>query len=128
MSIHHPQPTSKYPPLRQWIYIFTDYERFKIGRSSNPDARLKQMRTASSRKIDVISTFEVTDGILAERFLHTLLHRRRVRGEWFDLDNESEALILYALHSAGLLVDAIMDDPQEIIDDHTRFIRSGGVS
>ena len=125
MSIHHP-PTNKYQPPRQWIYIFTDYERFKIGRSSNPDARLKQMRTASSRKIDVINTIEVTDSILAEKFLHTLLHRRRVRGEWFDLDTESEALIRYALHSAGLLADGEEpDDPQEIVTDHANYIKMG---
>ena len=58
----------------------------KVGRSKNPDKRLKQLQTGNSNTLRLIASF---DGLgWMERTVHNRLERWRTRqnGEWFHYD------------------------------------------
>ncbi len=76
-----------------WVYLIYDPHTmlFKIGRSDNPEARLKQLQTPASYGTIPAAP---TDYMLIEAWLmpesreaelHTYYQRCRIRGEWFDL-------------------------------------------
>lgn len=70
-----------------FVYVIRgDHHRCKIGISSNPNARLAQLRTASAFPLSFafVGVTDRTDGSAIEREAHTLLDRYRVAGEWFD--------------------------------------------
>jgi hypothetical protein len=53
----------------------------KIGYAGNPVARLLQLQTGTTDRLDLLMTF--IGGISEEKELHTLLSEYRVSGEWF---------------------------------------------
>lgn len=74
------------------IYIMKDNHtgHYKIGRSDSP---IKREATLLSQKssIELIFQSEATPKI--EKSLHDLFNEKRVRGEWFELDNWDVELI-----------------------------------
>ena len=68
------------------VYIMIDHNTkyCKIGRSDNP---LKREKTLQSEKptIELIYKFECEYGI--EKELHNKFNDKKIRGEWFNLDN-----------------------------------------
>lgn len=60
----------------------------KIGRTNNPKSRLGSF-AMSPIEIDVEKIYAVADSLLTEKLLHEKFHSKRVRGEWFCL-NESD--------------------------------------
>lgn len=59
---------------------------FKVGRSKNPERRLKQLQTGSPYKLKLICVLENKG--YQEKLLHSQLNEsgRRCKGEWFDFD------------------------------------------
>ena len=59
---------------------------FKIGRSKNPQRRLKQLQTGSPHRLKLLLIVENQGTI--EKKLHRRLQKYRSRrnGEWFDFD------------------------------------------
>lgn len=57
----------------------------KIGFSKDPSKRLKDLQTGSPDELEGLFTFPGTKQ--KEKELHRKLHRFRVRGEWFKLDD-----------------------------------------
>lgn len=74
------------------VYIMIDHNTkyYKIGRS---DAPLKREKTLQSEKptIELIYKFECEYGI--EKELHNKFIDKKIRGEWFNLDNNDIAYI-----------------------------------
>lgn len=77
-----------------WVYLIYDpYTRlFKIGRSDNPAARLKQLQNQSSYGTVAAAPcadYQLLEAWLCaevvEKMLHDELAGVRVRGEWFDI-------------------------------------------
>jgi hypothetical protein len=64
-------------------YLLFDGLLFKIGRTNNLKKRMEAMRNANPRA-HVIATSE----FLPEKVMHTLFRSFRVRGEWFDFDED----------------------------------------
>lgn len=56
----------------------------KIGISSNPAERLKQLQTGNSSKLELVAFIEAADGFKSEKRLHLLNADKHIRGEWFD--------------------------------------------
>tara|TARA_Y100000310_G_C20334261_1_gene646713 strand:+ start:381 stop:680 length:300 start_codon:yes stop_codon:yes gene_type:complete len=54
----------------------------KIGRSKDPQKRLKQLQTGNPNKLKLIASFEKEGW--KEKALHEELSRYRLEGEWFD--------------------------------------------
>ena len=56
----------------------------KIGRSKDPQKRLKQLQTGNPNKLKLIAFFEGEGW--KEKIIHEKLRRYRLKGEWFSYD------------------------------------------
>lgn len=83
-----------YKPKREYLYLLrmdgTNY--FKIGRSSkleNVYKRLSQCQTGNPIQLTIIAIYEVRWSARSfEKRIHSILKDYRMKGEWFDFDNE----------------------------------------
>lgn len=55
----------------------------KIGKSNNPEKRVKELQTGNAEKLEIIATYDVPDHY--ERLLQKTFFRWRKRGEWFNV-------------------------------------------
>jgi hypothetical protein len=74
------------------VYIMKDNHtgHYKIGRSDNP---IKREATLLSQKSSIELIFQAEATPKYERSLHNLFEEKRVRGEWFELNNSDLELI-----------------------------------
>jgi hypothetical protein len=68
----------------------------KVGRSQDPDARLRGLQTASSAPLTLEYAREITSAARVEREVHQLLAPWHKTGEWFACDPD---LAVMAIHS-----------------------------
>ena len=68
------------------LYIIQSSNKgmIKIGRSTDPDVRLKQLQTGNPSKLKLIHVFEEIG--YKEKIYHELLKEFRIKGEWFSYD------------------------------------------
>jgi hypothetical protein len=89
------------PMTGSFLYVIRgDHNMVKVGVSTNPNARLAQLRTASAFPID-FSYIAVTPGtgFDIEQGAHAMLASHRCNGEWFDVAPEmAVAAIAGAAH------------------------------
>jgi hypothetical protein len=80
---------------KKGVYLITDGEFFKIGKSTNIPNRIKTLQTSNPRKLTLISQYDpMLIGIdLMERRLHEHFKESRTNGEWFDLQITGEDFI-----------------------------------
>ena len=72
-----------------YIYLITDDAALKIGISSNPDKRLKDLQVSNPKQLTLLSkTMFATRGkaTLSEKILHKKCNRFNLSGEWFSLE------------------------------------------
>ena len=93
-SQSHYKPDSK-PSLHVeegFVYIFQWNDEFKIGKSIDPDRRIKEIKRTTGRDSKEIHRIFSTDYTKAERWLHKHFEKKRAPGkagiEWFQLDPE----------------------------------------
>jgi hypothetical protein len=74
-----------------WAYAVRDAlsELVKIGCTSNVQARLRSLRTASPGDLELI--WQAPGGRALEAHLHENFRHHRVRGEWFDFTGSDPA-------------------------------------
>lgn len=79
-----------------YIYLLKSDENgyYKIGKSLNPDKRIRTLQTGNPEKITLISKVEVTNKFCnkIESALHSQYSYTNKNGEWFDLSIEDELL------------------------------------
>lgn len=71
------------------VYFISDGEFVKIGKTTgSPECRLASLQTGNPRELTIVGiAFLGTEkGTVLEYWLHGLLKKYRVRGEWFSLD------------------------------------------
>jgi len=56
----------------------------KIGRSANPQKRLRQLQTGSGDKLTLLRTYQSTNDVVVERRLHSMFWQSKKKGEWFN--------------------------------------------
>ena len=56
----------------------------KIGRSANPQKRLRQLQTGSGDKLTLLRTYSVANDVAMERRLHSMFWQSKKKGEWFN--------------------------------------------
>lgn len=70
-----------------FIYLVVNSnDEHKIGVTINPDRRIKKIGQGVPYKVEVVAAFEVADMSAEERFWHDEFSLKRIRNEWFDLD------------------------------------------
>lgn len=67
--------------------------RYKIGRSVNPVARLEQLKVQSPYPLRIIDSFWTPDAINDEKSFHEQYKEYRIFGEWFELTDSRETNI-----------------------------------
>lgn len=74
---------------KQQLYLMQNVNNLvKIGISTNPKRRCKQLENASGNAITILRTWEcVVDAFIIEKTLHETFAEYRMLGEWFDLDS-----------------------------------------
>jgi len=72
----------------QFVYVVKDEEGIhKIGMASiSLEYRLRTLAAKSHKKLELICSAEVYGASKLESILHRTFARKRVEGEWFDLD------------------------------------------
>ncbi|MFW5847570.1 MAG: GIY-YIG nuclease family protein [bacterium] len=75
-----------------YIYLMRSEETgtYKIGKSKNPEKRLKQLQTGSSEKLELILKFNTKYPSLVESAMHNRFSHLKKHGEWFDLSLSEE--------------------------------------
>jgi len=70
------------------VYVASDGQRVKIGVASNPEHRMRQLRTAAPL-VALVHSREFSNragAVATERALHATFSGHRVAGEWFAVD------------------------------------------
>lgn len=70
-----------------YIILNTRLNIYKIGKSKNPQSRIKGIALQTIDPIETIHVFAVKDMGKSESFLHNHFQEKRVTGEWFRLEN-----------------------------------------
>lgn len=70
------------------VYLVKDNLHYKIGKTSNVQARLIGIQTGNSRKVELMATYSPTniDYSFLEVKLHEYFKDNRISGEWFNFD------------------------------------------
>ena len=76
----------------------------KIGRSGDPESRLKTLQTGAEGKLVLAAVFPGW-GEAEEKWLHQLFEPNRIRGEWFN--DESETSLFSRVVDAAAAVDLV---------------------
>lgn len=81
------------------IYLISDGELTKIGRSKNPIKRLKELQTGHPKRLRLIACFSLKsprEDRKMENRLHYILRIKRCRynGEWFSLTPDKDLIDL----------------------------------
>lgn len=75
------------PAVRRVYFIGSDAKvgaSVKIGCSSRPDDRLRQLQTASPTRLAILALIDGDE--LDEALYHTRFRVQRLHGEWFEID------------------------------------------
>lgn len=82
-----------------YVYLIQagDSFRFKIGRSVDPERRVKEMQVGSALELKLLCQKRCRDMCAQEDRWHELFGASRKHGEWFDLDEKQLPKIVTAL-------------------------------
>jgi hypothetical protein len=90
---------------KQKLYIAECDGKYKIGVSDNPPERIKQLSTGSPSLIELRYQFDCWNAKKSEKNLHDAFGAYRVRGEWFDIDEDVMDMLWELIELNG--VDAV---------------------
>lgn len=78
------------------VYVLFDEVTclYKIGKAKNLKKRLTTLQCGNATKLQEIALYTSNSGSKLERLLHEYFSAKRVRGEWFNLDNNDLNLLL----------------------------------
>lgn len=73
-------------PADRYVYVAKESEsgRFKIGISSDPERRIKELNTGNPEQLVLVHAYLATDpGHKSEMIAHAIYESERLHGEWF---------------------------------------------
>lgn len=84
--------------LDYMIYFFHTKEGIKVGRSKDPDNRLRAISTSCPHKARLVLAIETKNDVEVETELKHRLLKYKKNGEWFDCDFQTAFKELVALN------------------------------
>jgi hypothetical protein len=79
------------PPVSGFVYLLRSPHGFKIGCARNVERRVSDITTLLPFEVTVEHTFPAPDMYAAESALHFHFSAKRIRSEWFALDESDVA-------------------------------------
>lgn len=77
------------PDHSGFVYVLSaPNHRCKIGRTQDPNSRLRQLEHASPYELEPLVLIKTDNMYALEKRLHLKYVEKRVRGEWFELDSK----------------------------------------
>lgn len=70
---------------RGFVYIVSDGNAVKIGRTDRLESRLRDLSNMNSRPLVLLQAIETDFSVECESLLHSYFSEYRLHGEWFDL-------------------------------------------
>ena len=84
------------------IYFITQGDEYiKIGHGGDPESRLSQLQVGNPDELRLMACF--SGGQQEEQHLHDFLKTLRIRGEWFEFNEEVRRFIHVLVDSDGLV-------------------------
>ncbi len=82
--------------MSQFVYVMEDQNThlLKIGISADPEFRAEQVNRQFGSQANVIGVLAVADAARTERFIHGMLEKNRVVGEWFEATERQKNYLL----------------------------------
>ena len=72
-----------------YVYLIRAGTLYKIGKSNDPNKRMRTFQTANPTRLEMVATISSNDAYGLESRLHRKYHRKRMSGgEWFRLDQD----------------------------------------
>lgn len=104
-SFYTPMNTKHSEVPFTFVYLIRDLDTklIKIGHSTDPDQRLRSLKkqpTLLPRQNNFELLFAWQSCPCREQYLHALFVSQRVRGEWFDLDEDDIDFVRATFHHA----------------------------
>lgn len=114
------QEAKRVPPcLTGWCYVYfvRSGQNVKIGRSIDPDVRLRELQTTHAGELVLLASVPAHAAL--ERALHARFQHLRTRsaGEWFRLEPDLIAFIR-AIQEGANPVALLFEDPRVILGWH----------
>lgn len=83
-----------------YVYLVRNSGRsFKIGKSIDPEKRLKQFQTSNPDELELVCCVYVRSMKSVEREVQRLFPEKRLNGEWFELAVEEQQIVVDFLES-----------------------------
>ncbi len=122
----------------EFVYLIYNHQSklFKIGRTKNPDTRIKEISAGCGCEIALLLLIELEaseDWYLSakqfEKFLHRYYRKYRVRGEWFKFTTEQLfdlSAVFWKAHGNDVVDNLLFERASTMpFDFHTpKFVRS----
>lgn len=80
-------------PVSEFIYVTKAAFGCKIGRTTRPELRPLQVTGNAPIELEVLIVKEVSGSREVEKSLHFYFKEKRLRGEWYSLDDSDIAFI-----------------------------------
>ena len=77
-----------------YVYLMKHGDYHKIGKSKNPWRRRDDLQQNFPEEVELVTTIRTQDMTIEEQVLHDIFKDKRVRGEWFDLEEQDIRYIL----------------------------------
>lgn len=71
-----------------FIYVIRSDRYYKIGKSINPYRRLSVIAVSHTEQLEIVILLKTNNMPLLENVLHKTFRHKRVKGEWFNLDED----------------------------------------
>ena len=94
-------------PIPNFVYLITAAQYtdiYKIGLTNDVARRLNDMQTGSPYTLYAMRSYAVENAVAVEAMLHAFFHKKRIRGEWFNLSADD----LRYIDDAMLAVDEVL--------------------
>ena len=95
--------------LTGYLYLAVADDLLKIGISSNPERRKRQLETATGRSVSKFASFRVYGPAACERYLHRRWKFLRCHGEWFSCGPKLFDVLAKYLQSRQVSLDFSLD-------------------
>jgi hypothetical protein len=79
-----------------YVYLLKTPHGYKIGRSTSVEQRVRALRSILPFDVELVHTLRARDMVLCEQLWHEHFAEKKIKGEWFRLDEKDIAFFFCA--------------------------------